>query len=63
MDLAQFLRQLELDKYLQNVRHKLSNDSFVEKARADVVEKERQRETELSEQISTLKEILADLER
>ena len=53
----------ELDKYLQNVRHKLSNDSFVEKAPADVVEKERQRETELSEQISTLKEILADLER
>ena len=53
----------ELDKYLQNVRHKLSNDSFVEKAPADFVAKERQRGAELSEQISTLKEILTDLER
>ncbi|MEE9200034.1 MAG: valine--tRNA ligase [Candidatus Brocadiales bacterium] len=56
-------RITELDSYLEKVRKKLSNKNFVEKARADVVENERSRETELSEQISKLRQILTDLEK
>ena len=53
----------QLESYLQKVRQKLSNKDFVEKAPPDVVDKERLRETELSEQIDKLRQILTDLEK
>lgn len=53
----------QLESYLQKVRQKLSNKNFVEKARPDVVDKEQSREAELSEQISKLRQILANLEK
>ena len=56
-------RITELESYHRKVVQKLSNKNFVEKARPDVVEKERLRETELSEQIGRLKQILTELER
>ena len=53
----------QLESYLQKVGQKLSNKDFVEKAPPDVVDKERLRETELSEQIDKLRQILTDLEK
>ncbi|MFQ5863385.1 MAG: valine--tRNA ligase [Candidatus Brocadiales bacterium] len=56
-------RITQLEAHLQKVKQKLSNKDFVQKAPPDIVDRERLQETELSEQISKLRQILADLER
>jgi valyl-tRNA synthetase len=47
---------------LERIRRKLANQSFLEKARPDVVEKEREREEELSRKKHRIEQNLAALE-
>lgn len=51
----------ELDKFLKIVRGKLNNDNFVKKAPEQVVEKEREREKELLEQIEKVEETISQI--
>ncbi len=52
-------RLAELEKFLSIVKSKLENENFVGKAPANVVEKEREREKELIEQITKVKDSIS----
>ena len=47
--------------FLDSVLKKLSNERFVQNAKGDVVEKERQKQADAEAKIETLKEALARL--
>ena len=48
-------------KFLKSVEGKLSNESFVSRAPAEVVEKERSKVTEIREELDRLESGLAEL--
>lgn len=52
---------LRLQGALEGIEKKLSNPSFVDRAPADVVEKERQKKADWSDQLGKLKQIYSDL--
>ena len=50
-----------LEGFLNSVRAKLGNDSFVGRAPAEVVENERKKEADTLRSLETLRGVLADL--
>ena len=54
-------RIAEIEKGLKGIDAKLSNDSFVQRAPADVVQRERERKADFEEQVAKLRESLAEL--
>lgn len=51
-----------LEGFLKGIRAKLGNESFVGRAPADVVEKEKQKASDAERSLETLRQLLADLE-
>jgi len=51
----------EYDQELQRAKKKLSNEGFLKKAPADVIEKEKEKELVYSEKIKTVREQLNNL--
>jgi valyl-tRNA synthetase len=54
-------RREELRRLVQSIHRKLMNEDFLTKAPADVVERERERVAELTEQLNSLEAFLNDL--
>jgi valyl-tRNA synthetase len=62
-ELARLKKELEaVEKELKRVEGKLGNESFLAKAPAEVVEKERAKEAELAGKATAIRERLAMLE-
>ena len=54
-------QQEEVGSQIERVRQKLSNENFVNRAKPEVVQQQRDRLIQLEEQFSTLEKNVADL--